>query len=138
MGESERGLAVTALWTHLDAGRLSPGEHEERCARAAAARTRADVEALFADLPAPHPDLSGAALPATPKPAPVRHTVSRKLYGVGVLVFVLGTAASITLTVLSGMWWTFFVAGGLFTAIKAMADVYARKECQANRATRRG
>ena len=54
---------MRALWEHLDSGRLTPGEHEERCAHAMAATTRAELETLFDDLPAPHPDLSAAVHP---------------------------------------------------------------------------
>ena len=57
---AERDEAVHALGVHLSTGRLELDEYEERCTRATAARTRGDLEALFTDLPAPHPDLSSA------------------------------------------------------------------------------
>ena len=60
----ERDEAVSTLGAHLTTGRLELDEYEERCGTAVAARTRGDLEELFTDLPAPHPDLSSATAPA--------------------------------------------------------------------------
>lgn len=60
----ERDEAVATLGAHLSTGRLELDEYEERCGKAVAARSRGAVEALFTDLPAPHPDLSSATPPA--------------------------------------------------------------------------
>lgn len=60
IGNAERQSAVEALGEHFAQGRIDVDEFEERVTAAWAARTSADVEALFADLPRP---------PATP-PAP--------------------------------------------------------------------
>jgi hypothetical protein len=60
----ERDEAVSTLGAHLSTGRLELDEYEERCGKAVAARTRGDLEELFTDLPAPHPDLSSATPPA--------------------------------------------------------------------------
>jgi hypothetical protein len=60
----ERDEAVSTLGAHLSTGRLELDEYEERCGKAVAARTRGDIEELFTDLPAPHPDLSSATPPA--------------------------------------------------------------------------
>ncbi|MPZ84893.1 MAG: DUF1707 domain-containing protein [Actinophytocola sp.] len=51
---AERDEAVSTLGVHLSTGRLEMDEYEERCGRAAVARTRGELEALFTDLPAPH------------------------------------------------------------------------------------
>jgi hypothetical protein len=51
IGTPERDAAVAALDAHWHAGRLDPGEHERRITLAKAARTRAELDALFADLP---------------------------------------------------------------------------------------
>ena len=51
IGTPERDAAVAALDTHWHAGRLDPGEHERRTTLAKAARTRTELDALFADLP---------------------------------------------------------------------------------------
>lgn len=60
IGNEERERAARAIAEHYAAGRLDPGEFEERTALAYAARTTADLDALFTDLPAP------AAPPAHP------------------------------------------------------------------------
>ena len=51
IGTPEREAAVAALDAHWQAGRLDPAEHERRTTAARAARTRAELDALFADLP---------------------------------------------------------------------------------------
>lgn len=112
VSDAERDQAMRALWDHLGTGRLTPGQHEERCARAAAATTRAELEALFADL---QPD------------PPERSTLGDVLTGVGVLVAPLGLAAAIILTGDYGMWWTFFPVIGLTILCFVLSDVVSRK-----------
>ena len=58
IGTAERQQAMDALDVHLSAGRLDPDEYGERVGRASVARTAADLEPLFVDLPAPHAGLS--------------------------------------------------------------------------------
>jgi hypothetical protein len=53
--DAERDRVADALRTHAAAGRLDPDELEERLALAFAARTRADLAPLIADLPAAAP-----------------------------------------------------------------------------------
>ena len=60
IGDAERTEAQGLLQSHLDAGRLQVTEFVERFGRAADAVTAADIVALFADLPAPHPILPGS------------------------------------------------------------------------------
>lgn len=55
IGSAERETAVAALREHLEDGRLTPEEYEERSVTAARARTWAEVAPLFADLPDPRP-----------------------------------------------------------------------------------
>ncbi|MEN3298127.1 DUF1707 domain-containing protein [Pseudonocardia sp.] len=64
IGTAERQSAARALNAHLEAGRLDVEEYAERSARAVGATVASEIEELFTDLPAPHPDLptaSGAA-----------------------------------------------------------------------------
>ncbi|MDM7488657.1 DUF1707 domain-containing protein [Rhodococcus sp. CSLK01-03] len=64
VGTVEREQAQRLLGEHFGAGRLTLAEFEDRSAKAAAATTRAELDALFTDLP-----------PATPNtPAPVKDT----------------------------------------------------------------
>ena len=59
VGTAERDAAIAVLAEHWRAGRLDPGEHELRVTRAREAVTQADLDVLFADLPAP----GGAPVP---------------------------------------------------------------------------
>jgi hypothetical protein len=65
IGTRERELAMGALDEHMREGRLDPTEYAERSAVASNARVRSELDALFTDLPAPHP-----AFPGGPTPAP--------------------------------------------------------------------
>jgi hypothetical protein len=76
IGEAERAEAQRALQHHLNAGRLQLADFVERFACASGAVTAAEIAALFADLPAPHPKL--------PKP-PLERT-RRNLVIVGAVV----------------------------------------------------
>lgn len=51
IGDTERERAVTELGEHFAAGRLTEDEHAERTSQAYEARTQADLDALFDDLP---------------------------------------------------------------------------------------
>jgi len=55
IGDQEREAATEALTAHREAGRLDPEEFEDRQVAVAQARTWADIQPLFTDLPAPHP-----------------------------------------------------------------------------------
>ncbi|MBB4910126.1 DUF1707 SHOCT-like domain-containing protein [Actinophytocola algeriensis] len=139
--DTERDEAVTALGVHMATGRLDLGEYEERCGRAAVARTRGDLEALFTDLPAPHPDLSSATpvqlvqrtgqLVGPPRRRGkdlVETPASRAFEVVAGMAFIVGIPAAILLTIFLGQWWVFIpvgvvlmVAGGVSEAAKKPA-----------------
>ena len=59
IGDSEREDAVRRLGEHYEAGRLSADEHSERVEQALKAKTGADLEGLFADLPGAHHATAG-------------------------------------------------------------------------------
>lgn len=67
IGDAERDRAVGFLQEHMAQGRLDHAEFDERLTRALQARTAADLEPLFDDLPEPRP---GGLVPTTPYPAP--------------------------------------------------------------------
>ncbi|HEY8474427.1 MAG TPA: DUF1707 domain-containing protein [Natronosporangium sp.] len=67
VSDDERQQVVEALGEHAAVGRITLGEFEERVAKAYAATTRADLDALTEDLP---------ALSESPPPAP--RTAERK------------------------------------------------------------
>ena len=79
IGDAERDDALQKLGEHLAAGRLSIEEHDERSSQIIAARTRGQLQAVFADLPGPHPRLdlsSSAGAPGERSGAPVRVTAN--------------------------------------------------------------
>jgi hypothetical protein len=140
VSNEERDEAVSTLGLHLSTGRLELAEYEERCGQALVARTRGELEALFTDLPAPHPDLSSAAPPSqliqktgqlvSPPTRGkeielVETPASKALEMVAGLAVLLGVPTAVLLTIFLGQWWVFipvgvvlFVAGGLSEAAK--------------------
>lgn len=140
ISNAERDEAIATLGLHMSTGRLDLDEYEERCGRAVTARTRGELEALFADLPAPHPDLSSARPPAQlvqkagqlvsnprgGKSGELAETpASSALEVVAGLSLLLGIPGAILLTVFAGLWWVFIpvgvvliVAGGASEAAK--------------------
>ncbi|MGB3437165.1 MAG: DUF1707 domain-containing protein [Actinophytocola sp.] len=133
--DSEREEAVTALGVHLSNGRLELDEYEERCGRATVARTRGELEALFTDLPAPHPDLSAASpvqlvqkagqLVGPPRRRGknvVETPASKALEVVAGMAFLFGIPAAILLTVLAGQWWVFIPVGVVLMVAGAASE----------------
>ncbi|GLZ49509.1 hypothetical protein Acsp06_56940 [Actinomycetospora sp. NBRC 106375] len=59
VGAHERELAMEALDAHRRTGRLERDEHATRCASASTATSRSELDALFTDLPEPHPAYPG-------------------------------------------------------------------------------
>lgn len=55
VGDAEREAALSDLGEHYAVGRLSADEYDDRAAALGSARTWADLEAPFADLPDPRP-----------------------------------------------------------------------------------
>lgn len=120
VSSAERDDAVAALAVHRSTGRLSHEDYEDRLSQALAALTRAEIEALFDDLPAPHPDLSAAV---SPRPPPVVNPewpggraatrASRVMDVIGVLSLLVGLPTAIVLTAAGGLWWTFLIVVGV-------------------------
>jgi hypothetical protein len=120
VSSAERDEAVAALAVHRSSERLTHEEYEERCARAQRARARDELEALFDDLPAPHPNLSAAVSPRPPAVVnpewPGGRTgtrASRVMDVIGVLSLLVGLPVAIVLTVVFGAWWTFLIVLGV-------------------------
>jgi Domain of unknown function (DUF1707) len=111
---TERADAITALGEHHASGRLTLTEYELRCQRTTDAVVRGEIEVLFEDLPAPHPDLSSAVAPRRPIqihpewPGGRGDTrASKVMDAIGVLTLLVGLPVAIVLTVVAGMWWMF-------------------------------
>src|SRR5207245_1712050 len=70
VSDADRDRAIAELSEHYQAGRLTTEELEDRTGRALAARTSADLAALFTDLPRRQAPVTSAASPPTsPVPA---------------------------------------------------------------------
>ena len=141
VSNAERDAAVSALGEHLSTGRLELAEYEERCGVAAAARTRGELEALFTDLPAPHPDLSSASLPGQlarragqlvaagsgrSKKDLVNTPASSALGVLAGLCVMLGVPAAIVLTIIAGAWWLFLPAVGGMIVFGALSEAFKK------------
>lgn len=75
IGDAERDRAAEYLREHMSVGRLDQEEFDERVTAVLQARTAADLEPLFSDLPAPKPGqevstTGGAPWPTYQPPAP--------------------------------------------------------------------
>jgi Domain of unknown function (DUF1707) len=120
VSSAERDEAVAALAVHRASGRLTHDEYEQRRTRAQEALARDELEALFDDLPAPHPNLSAAVSPRPPAvvnpewPAGRTGTrASRVMDVIGVLSLLVGLPVAIVLTAVFGAWWTFLIVLGV-------------------------
>ncbi|GAB3463876.1 DUF1707 SHOCT-like domain-containing protein [Actinophytocola sediminis] len=112
----ERADALSALGAHHASGRLPRAEYDRRLLLAGEAVFRHELEAVFADLPAPHPDLSSSVSPRRPIeihpewPGGRSDTrMSKVMDAIGVLTLLVGLPTAIVLTVVSGLWWMFIV-----------------------------
>ena len=72
IGDAERETALQALGEHMRVGRLDVHEYDERAVRVTAAKTRGELDEVFADLPEPHPvPVVAAAVQPASSPAAV-------------------------------------------------------------------
>lgn len=131
IGDVERNGAVTALGEHMATGRLDLDEYGTRSALANNARTVADVQVLFADLPAPHPLLPGirpgsSALAARPDvmapasrggDAPAVVDERSKAQKLVAATAAASTVIALVLFFTTGLWWWFL----LIPAISSIA-----------------
>ena len=92
--DSDRDAVVSDLSEHLQAGRLTAGEFDERMGRALAARTWGELRALLADLPATRlapPAPAARSFSAQPRPLSGRCAppLIAVLAGIGIATAVL-------------------------------------------------
>ena len=64
--DADRAAVAELLGSHMSSGRLTVAEYDDRLARAYAARTYGELDALTADLPAAVPPVTTPAAPADP------------------------------------------------------------------------
>lgn len=109
VGDAEREQAARALGEHFAVGRLDREEHDERVDAAYAARTRADLAALFRDLPQPRPGQLTA-----PVRRPVARHHSHRVPFLPVLLILIGLAI-----ILEAGWLVLIGVGGFFLLRKS-------------------
>jgi hypothetical protein len=137
ISSAERDDAVTALAVHRSSGRLTHDDHSDRLRRAQQATTREEIEALFDDLPAPHPDLSGAVSPRPPAVVNpewpggrVGTRASRVMDVIGVLSLLAGLPLAIIFTAVAGAWWTFLLVLGVGIAAMVLGVAFMAQPAQ--------
>jgi hypothetical protein len=101
---ADRKVALRALAEHREQEHLTTDEHDRRRELVRTAQTRADLRALFADLPSPHPLMGEErdAWEATPGSRPAATTPEGRSNGTGL---VLGSGGVIVLGALVAGWW---------------------------------
>jgi len=101
---ADRKVALRALAEHRDEDHLTTADHERRRDLVRDAQTRADLRALFADLPSPHPLIGEDrdAWEAVPGSRPASATPEGRSNGTGIF---LGSGGLIVLGALAAGWW---------------------------------
>ncbi len=122
--DADRDEAIKALSEHHAAGRIDLSEFDERSTAALAAKSYDDLNALFADLPAPRPKWLESLVPTT---APVARESSSSLARKRMRKWVSATQVVVWMAVLVmwlglgvGGWWMIFVAVGATMALEAI------------------
>lgn len=127
VGDADRDDAVRRLREHLAQGRLDPDEFDERMGAALAARTRADLDRLFVDLPEDGqamaiPQAVGlarpGAAPVAPRPAANVAAVLSAVTWPAVLIFLFATGWH--------LWWLIFIPTLLLPAVLGLIDPHGR------------
>jgi hypothetical protein len=124
IGTTEREEAVRALGEHLSEGRLDVTEYDQRCAQVVAAKTRADLAAVFDDLPDPHP-LQPAGPTPVPVPVPahplIQNEQKSRTTAVVVGAAIFAVVAIVTVVAILGEWWA-LIPALLIIAVLAMVS----------------
>jgi hypothetical protein len=109
IGTPERQRALEALEAHMTARRLDPTEYQRRSEACDRASNQAELLRIFADLPAPHPQLPlpvvQAASPAEGDSAP---PMPSSFYA-GCLTLGLGLPIAVVLGFVYDVWWVLAV-----------------------------
>jgi hypothetical protein len=110
VGRPEFTAARDALGEHVEQGRIDSAEFERRMEAVKATTTQGELLRVFADLPAPHPDLPGLPPPLLLRPSGDGGPDDMPLYGVAcVLAMLLGEPVAVVLGIVYGWWWSLAV-----------------------------
>src|ERR1700761_2608088 len=102
VGHDERTAALKALDAHFEAGRLDVTEYGDRSGLAGSATYRHELEALFTDLPAPHPEFTPEHGSSTAPAWPVDHRPVRHRPPVMALLPIIVAIGLVLLVVVGG------------------------------------
>lgn len=114
IGDAERDQATECLREHMASGRLEPIEFEDRLERALTAHFQSDLDQLFVDLPAPHPQRAVQPQPEQPVAADSEQQTgcptSQRSAGWNLTIALMWTAAiALCATVSWQLWWLMFI-----------------------------
>jgi hypothetical protein len=112
---ADRRTAIRALAEHRAEDHLTEAEHDRRRELASRARTRGELNALFADLPAPHPLIGDGSTGGVAWVA----NVARAGNGAGLM---LVTGGLIALGAVLAGWW---IPALIFACLLVVAGVFA-------------
>ncbi|WP_446210307.1 DUF1707 SHOCT-like domain-containing protein [Micromonospora sp. IBSANI012] len=104
IGTPERRAAEVALEVHLSEKRLDSDEFERRIEACEQASNQAELLRIFADLPAPHPEMPSSAAPPTELEDDIPPVAVA-----GCLALGLGLPVAIVLGWVYGTWWALAV-----------------------------
>ena len=105
IGDAERDRAAEYLREHMSVGRLTQEEFDERVTAALQARTAADLDPLFADLPAPKPGQDTAPTSSAAGPSTSRRRNRPTLTPSPALMPMPSSRTATALTVASAIAW---------------------------------
>ncbi len=117
---ADRKVALRALTEHHDEQHLSTPEFDRRAELLRTASNRADLRALFADLPPPHPQLDGddgTNAPLVPGGAPRFQRHQQGPTTRGELWVLLGSGAVVVVGALVAGWWVSAVVLACFVVL---------------------
>ena len=116
IGDAERDRAADYLREHMSVGRLSQDEFDERVTAALQARTAADLEPLFSDLPAPKPgqDVAVAGQRSWPAYQPTRRARRRQPGVRGALAMPSSSSANLWGTIAAVSWVVWMIPNFVF------------------------
>ena len=112
VSDAERQAVADRLAEHYSSGRLDQAEFDERVGRAMSAKTRADLNGLFDDLP--ETGLPEAGLPETGAPAATCQPRRRHRHPILLVALVVLIAVAAGHVVFPLLWIGFLVAVVLF------------------------
>ena len=109
---ADRKVALRALTEHRDEEHLTAAEHDRRRDLVRTAQTRADLRALFTDLPPPHPLIG-------------EETVAGRARTGGGTALLLGSGGLLVLGALVAGWWLSAIVLACFVVVVTL--VLARR-----------